>query len=230
MILREGTVDKDVYVANHEHNEYRIPDRLDNWVVIDIGAHIGAFTYTCIQRGAKHVYAYEPDPQNHSVADQNLRGFGEQVTLSKLAVWGTGPVKYWPLRLSGYGMLGTTINTGGCSVVFGQGIETVAAIDFDDAIMLALDWHETDRIDLIKMDCEGSEWPILFTSKKLDKIKRIVGEFHEGILPFSLRGRIQYGVNDLVELLEKHDFSVQYERHGTLEEGLGLFFAQRKEL
>ena len=216
MILREGTVDRDVFTANHEQNEYRIPDNIHNWLVIDIGAHIGAFTYTCIQRGAKHVYAYEPDSQNYIVADQNLRDFGEKVTLTKLAVWGSGPIKYWPLRLSTYGMLGTTINTGGCSVVYGQGVEEVAAIEFDDAIQVALATHGRKYIDLVKMDCEGSEWPILFTSKKLAKIKHIVGEFHEGILPFSLRGRIEFGVNDLVDELEKHNFAVYYERHVPL--------------
>lgn len=230
MILREGTVDRDVFVANHEQNEYRIPDWINDWIVLDIGAHIGAFSYTCIQRGARHVYAYEPDSGNYTVAEQNLREFANSVTLSELAVWGSGPIKHWPLKLTAYGTLGTTVNTGGGSVVFGQGTQPVKSIQFDDAIQLALTNHDTDMVDLVKMDCEGSEWPILFTSKSLGHIRQIVGEFHEGILPFALRGRIQYKVDDLARLLEHHNFTVRYERHGTIEEGLGLFIAERNSL
>lgn len=231
MILRPGTVDLDVYVANHEQNEYRIPDKIDDWLVIDIGAHIGAFTYTCIQRGAKHVYAFEPDSGNYGIADQNLRPFEDKVTLAKLAVWGSGNLlKNWPLYLTPYGMLGTTINTGGGSLVFGEGTQAVAAIEFDDVIKLALSNHDHKWIDLVKMDCEGSEWPILFTSKKLDRIKQIVGEFHEGILPFTLHSKIHYTVDDLIKLLESHHFTVKYERHGPLEQGLGLFIAEREDM
>ena len=33
-------------------------------------------------------------------------------------------------------------------------------------------------VGLLKLDCEGSEWPILATSRLLHKVERIAGEFH----------------------------------------------------
>ena len=48
MILRPGTSDRDVFIANYEQNEYRLPSDMQGQVVIDIGAHIGAFTYTVL--------------------------------------------------------------------------------------------------------------------------------------------------------------------------------------
>jgi hypothetical protein len=36
-----------------------------------------------------------------------------------------------------------------------------------------------ERIKLLKLDCEGSEFPILLTSRLLGKVEKIIGEYHE---------------------------------------------------
>ena len=34
------------------------------------------------------------------------------------------------------------------------------------------------KIDILKLDCEGSEYPILYTCTQIQSIKNIVGEYH----------------------------------------------------
>jgi hypothetical protein len=36
-----------------------------------------------------------------------------------------------------------------------------------------------ERIKLLKLDCEGSEFPILLTSRLLARVEKIIGEYHE---------------------------------------------------
>jgi hypothetical protein len=85
---------------------------------------------------------------------------------------------------------------------------------------------------LLKIDCEGAEFPILLTSSRLDCIDRIVGEYHElrAELPRHVRvpGCEQFTVEILVEHLESFGFAVALEPQATGTFGaLGLFFADR---
>ena len=50
---------------------------------------------------------------------------------------------------------------------------SVEAISLDEVL------SRFQRARLMKIDCEGSEFPILLTSKLLTRVDRIVGEYHE---------------------------------------------------
>jgi hypothetical protein len=39
--------------------------------------------------------------------------------------------------------------------------------------------HSFDEIDILKLDCEGSEFSILENTTMLDRIRVIVGEYHD---------------------------------------------------
>jgi hypothetical protein len=134
------------------------------------------------------------------------------------------------------------LNTGNGSVVWGGG-EPVAKLAFDDIVDAVTNRGES-RVRLLKLDCEGAEWPILLTSRRLDRIDEICGEFHEIGGPyleigedrpaqepvFARKDRARFTIDVLVRCLEDAGFSVTYRRHrrpsGALE-GLGLFFATR---
>jgi hypothetical protein len=134
------------------------------------------------------------------------------------------------------------LNTGGGSVIFGAG-EPVEKIAFDE-IVDALTNQGKKRIRMLKLDCEGAEWPILLTSQRLHLIDEICGEFHElgGEFPEINEGRgsshsifcigeePKFTIKRLVTHLEAAGFTVTFRRHirpnGDLE-GLGLFFASR---
>ena len=68
----------------------------------------------------------------------------------------------------------------------------------------------------MKLDCEGSEFPILLTSKLLSKADRIIGEYHEVdstamkyLAPIAkLPHYKEYKTQMLVEKLEQKGFEV----------------------
>ena len=90
------------------------------------------------------------------------------------------------------------------------------------------------RVDLVKIDCEGAEFPILLTSQRLGDIDRIIGEYHElraGQLPRHVRvpGVEQFTIDLLAAHLERSGFAVSLEPQAIAQFGaLGLFFADRR--
>jgi len=233
-------------------DEYRLPERFEpDDVVVDVGAHIGSFAYAVVLRGGKHVWSIEPDRTNCVSAAEHLRPYVDRgfVRLMHAAVWRSDPNDD-ELRFDGYhafpqsypGMEGI-VNTGNGSVVWGLG-EPVAKIAFDDVVDLATSRGER-RVRLLKLDCEGAEWPILLTSRRLHLIDEIVGEFHELGGPFLEIGEnrpsnahvfhsdrvARFTIEELVRFLREAGFCVTSSRHvrpdGVLE-GLGVFFATRE--
>jgi len=251
--FRSGTLDRLIFDAVVAQNEYRLPERFGpDDMVVDVGAHIGSFAYAVALRGGKHVWSIEPDPANCALAAEHLRPYVDQgfVRLIHAAVWRSDPNDD-ELRFDGYhamprsypGMEGV-LNTGGGSVVWGLG-EPVAKIAFDDVVDLATNRGER-RIRLVKLDCEGAEWPIVLTSRRLHLIDEIAGEFHELGGPLLEIGEDRppnphvfhsdriagFTIGELARFLRGAGFAVTYSRHvrpNGATEGLGLFFATREE-
>jgi len=152
-------------------------------IIIDIGAHIGVFSYLCYAQGSRAVYCYEPGDRNFQLLERNL-GSLPGVHLFRAAVWRSDGEDSPELLLSG----SAGENTGANSVVAaGRVIDfpsqklspssgvagRVASVGLDRIL------ERFERVKLLKLDCEGSEFPILLTSRRLDKVERIVGEIHE---------------------------------------------------
>jgi hypothetical protein len=74
-------------------------------------------------------------------------------------------------------------------------------------------------VRLLKLDCEGSEWPILFTSRRLQQVREIVGEYHERETEWGWCGAVR-----LQEFLQAQGFAVDVQE---TRDGLGLFWAKR---
>ena len=250
--FRPGTLDRTIFDGVVGLDEYRLPERFEpDDVVVDVGAHIGSFAYAVVLRGGKHVWSIEPDRTNYARAAGHLKPYVDRgcVRLLHAAVWRSDPNDD-ELRFDGYhtvpqsypGMEGI-VNTGGGSVVWGFG-EPVAKIAFDDVVDLATNRGER-RVRLLKLDCEGAEWPIVLTSRRLHLIDEIVGEFHELGGPFPEIGENRpsnahvfhsdrvagFTIEELVRFLRDAGFCVTYSRHvrpGGGPQGLGLFFATRE--
>ena len=250
--FRRGTLDRMIFNGVVVGNEYRLPARFaPTDIVIDVGAHIGSFAYAVVMRGGEHVYGIEPDRANCACAREHLKPYIERghVQLMEGAVWRSDPNDdelrfdgYHPFPRSYKGM-GGIVNTGNGSVVWGVG-EPVAKVALDDLID-SLTGEGERRVRLLKLDCEGAEWPILLTSRRLHLIDEIVGEFHEIGGPFLEIGEDRppaahvfrtdrvagFTIDELARCMRDSGFSVSYRRHrrpdGALE-GLGLFFATRE--
>jgi FkbM family methyltransferase len=250
--FRNGTLDEAIFNDVVGRNEYRLPERFAACdIVIDIGAHIGSFAQAVLARGCRNVFGIEADGANFEIAADYLRPQLEsgQLQLVRGAAWrsdrNTDELRfdgYHPFPKSFAGMEGI-LNTGNGSVIWGSG-EPVAKIAFDEIVDRATG-HGEHRVRLLKLDCEGAEWPILLTSQRLHLIDEICGEFHEiggqfleigedrtGKRPvFAFENVDKFTIDVLVDTLSDAGFTVSWHRHrrpsGSLE-GLGLFFATRE--
>ena len=226
--LRPGTSDEVIHDQVVRQNEYRCPDRFASGaLVIDIGTHVGSFSYLALSRGATTVIGYEASRSNYQCAERNLSSFRSRAQVHCAAVWRsdrtTTRLPFLPSS--------DPANTGGGSVIWETDEHHVNAVAFDE-IVEAASAGGRRRIDLVKIDCEGAEFPILLTSKLLHRIDRIVGEYHElrSTLPahVAVSGYTEFTVGDLMEVLRLSGFAVTWDRRARGSYGdLGLFFAQR---
>jgi FkbM family methyltransferase len=250
--FRNGSLDEAIFNDVVGRNEYRLPERFaPGDIVIDVGAHIGSFAQAVLARGCENVTGIEPDGANFGIAAEYLRPHieGGRLRLVRGAAWRSDRNSdelrfdgYQPFPKSFADMQGI-LNTGNGSVIWGSG-EPVAKIAFDEIVDRVTN-HGEHRVRLLKLDCEGAEWPILLTSQRLGLIDEICGEFHEiggqfleisedrpGKQPvFAFANVDKFTIDVLVDFLERAGFTVAWQRHkrpsGSLE-GLGLFFATRE--
>jgi FkbM family methyltransferase len=170
MNFRPETNDAHIWDDVVNRNEYRLPDSLEGKTVLDIGGHIGAFSYAALKRGADRCYVFEPFKESYRLLLENLVEFGGRVIPCNAAVWSRTTVmaqNFEPVNKGGMAVFGTTYPC------FAIGInEIVEAIG---------------KVDLLKIDCEGSEFSILGSCKMYSRITEIVGEYHEhGIWDYSV--------------------------------------------
>jgi FkbM family methyltransferase len=133
-------------------------------IVIDAGAHVGAFSIPT-SFYAKKVISIEPNPIIVKILELNkMINSRENVEIYPFALYhSASSVKFHDIHISHSGYISEN----------GEGVE-VKTIKLDDII------ENYDEIELLKMDIEGSEYDVIFNTKieNLKKIKRIVGELH----------------------------------------------------
>lgn len=229
--LRPGTIDRRLFRDVVIRNEYRLPKCFAaNDVIVDVGAHTGAFAYAVLRRGAGRVLCCEADATNFRLLERNLRGFARRVRLLNRVIWRSDvAVEELP-----FANLADSRNTGAGAVAEdGAHVARVAALAFD-ALVDQASAGGRRRIRLAKLDCEGAEWPILLTARHLDRIDAICGEYHLGPFPacYQVAGVGAFATRLLEQHLQSQGFQVCCQptaltpRQTTLSE-LGLFFAQR---
>jgi FkbM family methyltransferase len=130
----------------------------ENDIVVDIGASIGIFTYSILDKNPSHVFCLEPSPEQFITLNKNtLDGF---VTCINKGISDVDGLKVLN-EVYGYN---------------NQPLE-VYTLKFDTFIKK----YNIEKIDFLKTDCEGGEYNI-FTIDNLvwikQNIKKIVGEWH----------------------------------------------------
>lgn len=141
-------------------------------IVVEIGAHIGLCTmYLAKCWPDITIYAFEPCPANFRNCTDNLAMNGiTNVVLSPKAIANDNRL----LK-----MKTDPQNTGGASAVYETSIvdaevTDLATITLDEVFEM----HQISRCKLLKIDCEGMEYEILFGAKVLEKTEYLAGEFH----------------------------------------------------
>jgi FkbM family methyltransferase len=133
---------------------YRSPTVLDPATVrriVDLGANVGySVVYLARRYPEAHIDAFEPNPSELEVLAHHLEinGIRERVTLHPVAAG----------NASGHALL--SADTGRSQITPGNGEQTipVEVADFFAAV-------QKGRIDFLKMDIEGGEYPILMDDR-----------------------------------------------------------------
>jgi FkbM family methyltransferase len=216
-VFRPGTSDAGVWKCVVGRNEYMICDRFEpDDVIVDVGVHIGSFSFLALQRGAGVVWGFEADEENFRQASQNLGSLSKRIRLINAAVCRSDnppEVMYFGGYPPPHPSAPEMINTGGGSVLRSNGGKAVPAKAFD-SIIEEITAKEGCRVRLLKLDCEGSEFPILMTSQMLYLVDEIVGEFHAfggEDIPATTRiaGYSSLNGDDLAEFLRHQGFVVR---------------------
>lgn len=151
-------------------------------VVVDIGANVGMFTRWADFRGASRIISFEPFSLTYSCLVDNSYGKAE---CHRLAVGSDGVIDI---------IVTKKISNLGGATTLSDSIEgqTVSAIEKCPSMSMdSLFSFEIipERIDFLKIDCEGGEKKILesMTDDHILRIQKISLEYHEGILGPELR-------------------------------------------
>jgi FkbM family methyltransferase len=182
-------------------------------IVVDIGANIGTFAVYAATRAADvRVLAFEPFPDNVTWLRKNIAESGlENIQVFELAIAASTEDRF--LQVSPTDWITHALNGNGDKK---NGI-TVHCMTIDQVL------QGIDRCDLLKLDCEGSEYEIIYGAapETLSKIKRIVGEYHEA------PGDTSNG-DELMSFLRSRSFVIDW--HRKLQFGEGNFCATRRAL
>jgi FkbM family methyltransferase len=139
-------------------------------VVVDIGANIGAATVYFLQAlPGSTAIVFEPEPLNYDLLATNIRrnGFSSRVTAYQKGVAGTQEVRTL------YFAPNSPENS------FYRPIGEPVDVDCTTLERIFRD-HDLDRCDLLKIDCEGAEYEIIYGAPRelLSKVRGIVVEWH----------------------------------------------------
>lgn len=180
-------------IWNRETYSRHLP--ADSQTIIDIGAHIGVFTlFAAVVCPKAAIYSYEPTLDNYELLNKNI----EQNNLS-------GRIQSYQLGIAkgnGKRVLNIDIhNTGGASMVWGQEWEEKIRMDCI-SLEEVFKQNHIDKVNFLKIDCEGAEWEILYSSQNLlQKIDVISMEVHSD--------EKERKLIELQQYLESNNFEVE---------------------
>jgi FkbM family methyltransferase len=154
-------------VVTKEYNYYNVYEKHfeveQGDIVLDIGASVGDFIWSILNKNPKHCWAIEPLKDYYRALMSNC--YGKQVSFVNAAISDKKTIEiYWD------GIL-----------------EKPKTLSFEELISEFL----IEKVDFMKVDCEGGEYDIFVESnlKYLLEIKKIVIEFHLDTLETKLQFR-----------------------------------------
>lgn len=174
--IRSKTMDKavlkEVWITNlYGKHSFDIKEKD---VVVDIGAHIGMFAiYAAHKAKNGKVISFEPFIKNYELLESNAK-------INNLKNLKTQNVAVGKKNGQQRLYLSPDNNTGGHSLYLktenNDSFVDIPTISYNSMI----ENYKLDKIDYLKLDCEGAEYDILFNASKqaISKIEKIVMECH----------------------------------------------------
>ena len=186
-------------------------------VVLDVGAHIGAFTRYALEAGASRVLAFEPEPENAALLCDNATPFVGHVQLFEAAVvHGGGDVRDLVLgrdRSDGvkntwrHALAGLTHYQDSAR---GEGADVLQRVRVATVPLFGPGGVLTDDVTFVKLDCEGAELELLLTFPPggWRNVQRLVFEWS------FTKNRSMDDFRAVVARLESEGFQVMHEGVG----------------
>lgn len=134
-----------VQVIDEKDQYFDVFEPRDDEIIVDAGAYDGTTALRFLQWGAgkvKKIYSFEFDHENAEKCEENLKPYGDKVTLIKKGTWDKDETIY----LNADSMNGSS----GSSVNTRKGSIEAHLTSIDNAV-------QGEKVTFIKMDIEGSE-------------------------------------------------------------------------
>lgn len=181
--------------------------------IIDVGAHIGAFTLAMVEkRSDLAASCYEPSPGTFALLSRNVKDNGLESTIEvhQEAVSAVaGEISFWEAEPGS--CENSSVPIAGASCI------TVTAVTLAEAVE-----RSARSVDLLKLDCEGAEHDMIPATPPdvWQRVRHIFLEYHP---------HAESSWDDLRAVLEANDFVIDWERHALhAVDGLGLVHASRR--
>lgn len=185
-----------------------------DWTIVDVGAAFGDFTVLAARQAPNgRVLAFEPFPSSYALLVENLeRNHVRNVLPTQAAV----TAKEREVRLDFSGMEPLAVKSG--PEVNRSAGEPVPSVTLEHIVASS----GSERIDLLKIDCEGCEYEILLESPPalFDRVDRVILETHEPPISGNT-------YTTLVDFLERQGYCVEAEPNEVHPKLLGFIRATR---
>lgn len=146
-------------------------------IVIDIGANIGMVSILlALNNPGIKVLSFEPIPRLFEYLLKNIKLYSLENSILPFNFAVSGKTSTTRMKASFVDPGGSTMfsekemGTSRIDAIYNN-IKTISLDDIFSA-------HEINKCKLLKIDCEGAEYDILYETKNLTNIEYVIGEFH----------------------------------------------------
>ncbi|MBP7272716.1 MAG: FkbM family methyltransferase [Saprospiraceae bacterium] len=159
---------REVFVEREYANFFPFNEKV---IVVDIGAHYGYFSLFAAQHTHPEsiIWALEPSPTNFHILQKNIasNAISNIIPLNIGISDSNNTAKLFLSRPENHS-------------IFGSGQEKSVMAKFRNLETFMRE-QDINRIDFLKIDCEGAEYPILLSTQKaqLERVDVITLEFHD---------------------------------------------------
>ncbi len=194
---------KEIFMSDFYSADTWIDNLPMNPVVVDIGANAGYFNMLLLSRRPDaQVYAYEAIEANYALFRRNIEqnpALDKHIHLHHQAVTGK-PMDHIVLYKEDDGENSVTASVYSDFEQHNKQSVTVPAVSLEQLI----EKNQLTRIDFLKLDCEGSEYPILYDSPSSlwPRISSLFVEVHP-------MDKARRNFDYLVKFLEQHGYAVK---------------------
>lgn len=191
--------------------DYKVCPIYPKDMVIDIGAHIGGFTLMAAKiASGGMVLAFEPYHESFKLLEKSTKN-KSNIIIQEIAIG---------LRKGRRKLFVNSTNPGDDSFYKPAKEEILVRTETLGGVFKK---YKIKRCNVLKIDCEGAEYEILFSCSRriLRKVDRIIMEYH---VPKYFQIKNKYSLDKLISYLKGNDFLVEIKTKNRYQ---GILYAQQ---